>query len=52
MKLTRHSDIQKHVPYTYTGLHKYFLIYYGLCLKTAGNVFSMRFMVCYYYTEF
>ena len=33
----RLSDVQKHV--SCTGLHKRFLIYYGLCLETAGNVF-------------
>ena len=48
-ELTHHSDVQKHVPYT--GSHKYFLIHYGLCLKTAGNVFSMCFMVSYCYTK-
>ena len=32
-----HSDGQNHV--SYTGSHKRFLIYYGLCLETAGNLF-------------
>ena len=36
-----HSDVQKHVSYTRS--HKRFLIYYGLCLRTAGNVFSILF---------
>ena len=32
-----HSVVQKHV--LYTGSHKRFLVYYGLCLVTAGYVF-------------
>ena len=32
-----HSDVQNRV--SYAGSHKRFLIYYGLCLKTSGNVF-------------
>ena len=32
-----HSVVQEHV--SYTGSHKNFLIYYGLCLETAGYVF-------------
>ena len=32
-----HLDVQNHV--SYIGSYKRFLIYYGLCLKTAGNVF-------------
>ena len=32
-----HSVLQKHV--SYTGSHKRFLKYYGLCLETAGYVF-------------
>ena len=31
------SDEPKH--FSYTGSHKRFLIYYELCLETAGNVF-------------
>ena len=34
-------DVKNHVPYT--GPHKRFLIYYGLCLKTTGNVFLIVF---------
>ena len=34
-----HSYVKNHVPYT--GPHKIFLIYYGLCLETAGKVFSI-----------
>ena len=36
-----HSDVKNHVPYT--GPHKRFLIYYGLCLKTALNLLSIVF---------
>ena len=36
-----HSDVQKHV--SCTGLHRRLLIYYGLCLETAGNVFPTVF---------
>ena len=32
-----HSDVQNHI--SYTGSCKSFLIYYGLFLETAGNVF-------------
>ena len=32
-----HSDVENHVLYTRS--YKRFLIYYGLCLETAGNVF-------------
>ena len=31
-----HSDVQNHV--SYTGSYKRFLIHYGLCLETAGNI--------------
>ena len=37
-----HLDVQKHV--SYTGSHKIFLMYYGLCFGTAGNVFSFAFI--------
>ena len=36
-----HSGVQKHV--SCTGSLKRFLIYYGLCLEMAGNVFSIVF---------
>ena len=43
-----HSDVQK--PVSYTGPHKRFLIHYGLCLETVGNVFSIvchgSFLLC------
>ena len=34
---TFHSDVQNHVSYTES--YKRFLIFYGLCLETAKNVF-------------
>ena len=33
------SDIQNHA--LYTGWHKRFLSYYGLCLKTSENIFQI-----------
>ena len=36
-----HSVVQKYA--TYTGSYKIFLIYYGLRLETARNVFSIVF---------
>ena len=36
------SDIRKHVSYTCS--HKRFLIHYGPCLETAGNVFWIIFL--------
>ena len=36
-----HSDVKIHAPYT--GPHKRFLIYYGLCLEAARNVFYIMF---------
>ena len=38
----RHLNVQK-ACFVYTISQKRFLIYYGLCLKTAGNVFSIVF---------
>ena len=35
------SDVQNHV--LYTGPNKIFLIYYGLCLEKAGNIFPSVF---------
>ena len=37
-----HSVVQKHSSWTVT--HKRFLIYYGLCLETAGYVFEIVFL--------
>ena len=36
-----HRDVQKQV--LFIGSHKRILIYYGLCLETAGKVFSIVF---------
>ena len=38
---TATHKVQKHV--SYTGSHKRFLIYYGICLEKAGFVFSIVF---------
>ena len=44
-----HLNVQKRVSYkkwykySYTGSDKRFLMYYGLCWETAGNVFSVVF---------
>ena len=48
-----HLDMQKRVSYknwykySYTGSHKRYLLYYGLCLEMSGKIFSIAVRVLF-----